>query len=152
MREIKRLIMVAMAAATMVCLGCEKEKAPEAPVETTDITYTTLNGCWELTAWNGEKLIGDTFCYIEFNRTERSYEMWSNFGSMYGDKRSGTFTIAKNDYGHFILSGVYDYGVGDWEEEYRVVMDAEASTMSWEALTTLDTYTYTRIAKMPEIN
>ena len=77
--------------------------------------------------------------------------MWSNFGSMYADDSSGTFTIEKNEYGEFILSGIYDYGVGDWNDTYRVTMYTPGREMRWESTTTDDTYTYARIDAIPEL-
>ena len=139
-------------ATALLCSGCDRGATPPVVKTGMDVTYSTIDGSWELVAWNGEALEEGTYCYIDFDRTEHRFEMWSNFGSMYEDKRNGTFTIEKDEYGEFILFGIYDYGVGDWNDKYTVTMYTPGNEMRWEAHATDDIYTYCKIDSIPEFN
>lgn len=147
----RRVIMLALAAIALLA-SCNRGATPAIVNPGMDVTYSTIDGCWELIAWNGEPIEESTYCYIEFNRTEQRFEMWDNIGSMYADKHSGSFTIEKNEYGEFILTGTYDYGVGAWSDTYRVTMYTPGEEMRWESTSTSDTYTYARIEEIPELN
>ncbi|MBQ8493987.1 MAG: lipocalin family protein [Alistipes sp.] len=149
--KLTRIFTVALIAMALLSTSCNRGATPAVIVPGMEVTYSTIDGSWELIAWNGKALDEGTYCYIDFNRTEQRFEMWSNFGSMYADDRSGTFTIEKNEYGEFILSGIYDYGVGDWNDTYRVTMYTPGREMRWESTTTDDTYTYARIDAIPEL-
>lgn len=151
MRLFKHVMMAFIVAIALLVGGCNRGATPAVVPTGMDVTYSTIDGSWELIAWNGEALAEGTYCYIDFDRTEHRYEMWSNFDSMYADKRSGTFTIEKDEYGDFILMGTYDYGVGDWGENYTVTMYTPGREMRWEATTSNDTFTYARIDQIPEL-
>lgn len=61
--------------------------------------------------------------------------MWDNIGSMYLVQTTGTYTITKEEDGTYTLSGTYDNGLGDWNEEYRIVM-LPGERMQWWSRTT----------------
>lgn len=152
MRSIKRLIMGAIVATSLLIVGCDRGATPQIIDPGMAVTYSTIDGSWELVAWNSEELSEDTFLYIDFDRTEHRFEMWDNLGSMYADKHSGTFSIEEDEYGSYILSGTYDYGVGDWSEEYEVTIYTPGNTMRWESRTTNNIYTFAKIDAIPELN
>ena len=152
MRFINKMIMAVLATSAILCSGCDRESTPPATATSMDVTYSTIDGSWELIAWNGEALAEGTYCYTEFERSERHFEMWSNFGSMYADKRSGSFDIEQNEYGEFILTGIYDNGIGDWTDSYTVTMSQSGSEMQWKAASTNNVYTYSKIDDIPELN
>ena len=151
MRFYKQAVMAGIVAIALIVGGCKRGATPAVIATGMDVTYSTIDGSWELIAWNGEALAEGTYCYIDFDRTEQRFEMWFNFDSMYADRRSGTFTIAEDEYGDFILAGRYDYGVGDWNDTYRVTMYSPGREMRWEATSTNNTYTYARIESIPEL-
>lgn len=157
MKRAKLCTMLAALALATTTVSCEKPAPIPEEVPTIEVTYDALEGHWMLTHIDGEELFDDTMLYIKFEnhtdeRMQHRYEMWDNIGSMYADKHSGSFTIEKNEYGEFILTGTYDYGVGAWSDTYRVTMYTPGEEMRWESTSTSDTYTYARIEEIPELN
>lgn len=152
MRVITKIFAVALLAITLLLGGCNRGATPQVVDPGMAVTYSTIDGSWELIAWNGAELDEATVCYVDFDRTERRFEMWDNFDSMYAVKHSGTFTIEENEYGEYILSGTYDYGVGDWNDSYTVTMYTPGHEMRWESVATGDTYTFAKIDAIPELN
>jgi len=82
----------------------------------------------------------DTELFIEFSNivtkddTElHRYKLLDNIGSMYPRLTTGLYTITKQGE-EYILSGSYDNGVGDWNEEYHIVMPSH-SKMQWRSAT-----------------
>ena len=152
MKNLKTLFGLLWVASSLLVAGCDKESNAIGDTEQTmAVTYTTLDGCWRLDAWNMEPMAEQTFCYVDFDRTERRFEMWDNIASMYARKTTGTFRIEQDDHKHYILGGSYDHGVGDWNTEYEVVMLYPGDRMTWRSTTTDDTFTYTRVENIPEL-
>lgn len=152
MREIRKIFALVAMATTLLLGGCDRGATPEVISPGMVVSYSTLDGSWELIAWNGEEIGEGTYCYIDFDRTEHRFEMWDNFASMYADKHSGTFTIEENEYGDYILSGSYDYGVGDWNDKYAVTIFTPGREMRWDSLSTNDTFTFAKVDEIPELN
>jgi hypothetical protein len=100
--------------------------------------------------WQGTELAEDTYLYIEFDRSSRHYTMWDNIGSMYATDTTGSFTITEEEDGTYTLSGTYDYGVGDWSNDYRVVLTHEGEHMQWRARSSNQTMDFVRVEAMPE--
>ena len=151
MRLINRLWAVMLMAATLAVVGCEKP-APQPTEKPMAVTYSALDGAWQLTMWQGTELAEDTYLYIEFDRSSRHYTMWDNIDSMYATDTTGTFTITEEEDGTYTLSGTYDYGVGDWSNDYRVVLTHGGDHMQWRALSANQTMDFVRVEAIPEFN
>ena len=150
MRLLNRLIATLIVVATIA--GCEKP-APLPTQEKIAVTYAALNGCWQLSMWQGAPIAEDTYLYIEFDRTEHRYTMWDNIDSMYATDTTGTFALTEKEDGTYILSGTYDYGVGDWSCDYRVELTNEGNDMRWVSLSgSHQVMNFVRVAEIPEFN
>ena len=149
MRVINRLVAALVVVATTLIAGCEKP-APQPAVEQIPVTYSALDGCWQMTMWQGAPLAEGTFVYIDFDRATHTYVMWDNINSMYMVDSTGSFAIATEEDGRYTLSGTYDYGKGDWSNDYSVTLSDGGNTMQWRAAST--TMDFVRIEALPEFN
>lgn len=146
MRYFKLLFLAVM---SIIAIGCEKSVVDnEQPLP--EVTYEAMDGAWQLTEWRGVALSDQTFLYIAFDDETRRFEMWDNLGSMYTQQRAGTYSISTNTKGEYILCGTYDNGVGDWNAEYVVSIDQEATEMVWRSED--ETSIFSRIAEIPELD
>ena len=150
MRLFYRLLAIVLIAVTTFAVSCEKP-APLPIEEPIAVTYSALDGCWQLTMWQGASMAEDTYLYIEFDRKEHRYTMWDNIDSMYATDTTGTFTITEEEDGSYTLSGTYDYGVGDWHAEYRIELSNGGDRMQWWSKSTNEVMDFVRIAEIPEI-
>lgn len=143
--------MLFLAVMSIIAIGCEKPVVDnEQPLPEPEVTYEAMDGAWQLTEWRGEALSDQTFLYIAFDDETRRFEMWDNLGSMYTQQRAGTYSISTNTKGEYILCGTYDNGVGDWNAEYVVSIDQEATEMVWRSED--ETSIFSRIAEIPELD
>ena len=143
--------MLFLAVMSIIAIGCEKPVVDnEQPLPEPEVTYEAMDGAWQLTEWRGEALSDQTFLYIAFDDETRRFEMWDNLGSMYTQQRAGTYSISTNTKGEYILCGTYDNGVGDWNAEYVVSIDQEASEMVWRSED--ETSIFSRINEIPELD
>ena len=149
MRLLQRIVATLIVVATIA--GCEKP-APLPTEEKIAVTYAALDGCWQLSMWQGAPMAEDTYLYIEFDRREHRYTIWDNIDSMYATDTTGTFAITEED-GTYTLSGTYDYGVGDWSSDYRVTLSNEGERMQWISRSgSFQTMDFVRIEAIPELN
>ena len=143
--------MLFLAVMSIIAIGCEKPVTDnEQPLPEPEVTYEAMDGAWQLTEWRGEALSDQTFLYIAFDDETRRFEMWDNLGSMYTQQRAGTYSISTNTKGEYILCGTYDNGVGDWNAEYVVSINQEATEMVWRSED--ETSIFSRIAEIPELD
>lgn len=150
MRLLQRLVATLIVVATIA--GCEKP-APLPTEEKIAVTYAALDGCWQLSMWQGAPMAEDTYLYIEFDRREHRYTMWDNIDSMYATDTTGTFAITEEEDGTYTLSGTYDYGVGDWSSDYRVTLSNKGERMQWISRSgSFQTMDFVRIEAIPELN
>ena len=150
MRLLQRLVATLIVVATIA--GCEKP-APLPTEEKIAVTYAALDGCWQLSMWQGAPMAEDTYLYIEFDRREHRYTIWDNIDSMYATDTTGTFAITEEEDGTYTLSGTYDYGVGDWSSDYRVTLSNEGERMQWISRSgSFQTMDFVRIEAIPELN
>lgn len=148
MRYFKLLFLAVM---SIIAIGCEKPVVDnEQPLPEPEVTYEAMDGAWKLTEWRGVALSDQTFLYIAFDDETRRFEMWDNLGSMYTQQRAGTYSISTNTKGEYILCGTYDNGVRDWNAEYVVSIDQEATEMVWRSED--ETSIFSRIAEIPELD
>ena len=59
MRLINRLLATLLIATATLIAGCEKP-APLPNEKSMTVTYATLDGCWQLTMWQGTPMAEDT--------------------------------------------------------------------------------------------
>lgn len=118
---------------------------------TLEVTPASLNGTWELTEWNGVPLAEGTYCYVVFNRKDQTFEMYQKFDSMYARYITGQFSIEKDPYLGSVISGIYDYGTGSWNNEYIVTDLLETGSMVWTVKNNKnDVSKYIRCEEVPE--
>ena len=152
MKSLKTFYAVLLLLVALLATGCEKP-VPLPQEESIAVTYNTLDGCWQLTMWQGRPIDDDTYLYIEFDRHERRFEMWDNLNSMYPVKSSGSFAISQEEDGSYTLSGSYDYGVGNWNSDYQVSLSNKGNEMKWISQSgPFEAMDFVRIDTLPELN
>ena len=146
-----RLLRVTLTLIALIAIvGCDKQSDSEPQTKPMAITYSMLDGAWQLTAWNDRPLAEGTFCYVEFDRKEQRFAFYDNLATMYVRLATGSFTIERDDYDRYILSGTYDYGLGDWNDEYEVVAYAPGDSMLWRRADGNEELCFERIERIPE--
>lgn len=138
---------VAMLAA--LASGCQTPDSEREPEQIKAVTYYTIDGVWRLEELNDKPLSEDTMLYIDFDRKEHRFEMWDNFDSMYMTKTTGMFAIEQDEYERYILSGWYDYGVGDWASDYIVEMTILGDYMLWQSMSNNEKMLLRRVEELP---
>ncbi len=139
--------LMALFALLLCFVSCDDE----AVTPMLDVTSANLNGTWKLSEWNGQELAEGTYCYITFNRKDQTFEMYQKFDSMYARYITGTFGIDEDPYFGFVVSGIYDYDNGNWNNAYVVTDLLESGTMTWTAKgDESDVHCYVRCEKVPE--
>lgn len=119
-----------------------------------DVTPTSLAGVWMLESYdNGKTLAEGNFVYIEFVRSNRSYTLYQNVGSMYTQTMSGNYSIETDpNYGAIIRGnyGASDHNYSDWSHRYIVSMTADR--MRWQAKDDAENVSvYVRVESLPEL-
>ena len=103
--------LIALFAFVLCFTSCDDDEKTDIP--TLPVTPANLNGTWQLAEWNGQSLAEGTYCYITFNRKEQTFEISQKFDSMYARE--------------------YDFGNGEWNNDYIVTDLLEAGSMIWTA-------------------
>ncbi len=119
---------------------------------TLEANYINIAGTWGLTEWNGEK-IETIYNYITFDRREKTFVMYQNMDSMYAREITGSFTLSKDadDNSVDIISGVYDYQNGAWNNQYEIKIYADR--MVWTVVgDASDVSVYTRCELPSDLN
>jgi hypothetical protein len=76
--------------------------------------------------------------------------MYQKFDSMYPRRITGVFSIEKDKYGKYILSGKYDYGMGEWNNKYFVTELLEGSMILTSDSENAEISKYIRCNEIPE--
>ena len=76
--------------------------------------------------------------------------MWDNLNSMYPTMRSGSFMLSVDDMQRDIISGWYDYSVGDWRDDYIVELNVDGDKMTWRAVSSDEKMTFVEVNALPE--
>lgn len=113
---LKTTAMLFIALCFVACSNNDDDLTPKS----LEVTPHNISGYWMLTEFNGMVLPEGVFCYIEYIRKDRKFVMYQKFDSMYPRRITGVYSIEKDKYGKYILSGVYDYGMGEWNNKYFV--------------------------------
>ena len=146
----KKYLMILLAAILCSCNNNNYEQT-----ETLiDVTPTSLAGVWMLESYdNGKNLAEGNFVYIEFVRSDRSYTLYQNVGSMYTQTMSGNYSIETDpNYGAIIRGnyGASDHNYFDWSHRYIVSMTADR--MRWQAKDDAENVSvYVRVESLPEL-
>lgn len=147
---IRILSLVVLLACTVVFPSCsDDDNKPK--VKTVAVNYATINGSWKLSKWCGKPLPEGNYCYIEFDRTSHTYKMYDNMQSMYARFTSGSFTLEENPYLGTLISGVYDFGNGNWNHKYIISDMLETGSMVWTVSdNSADFSQYVRVESVPQ--
>ena len=98
------------------------------------VTPANLNGAWKMTSWNnGQPMPEGTYCYVIFHRRDNTMEMYDNLNSMYAVHTTGSFKVEQDPYLGYVVSGSYDYNLGDWNQSYIVTNLYASGSMIWTA-------------------
>lgn len=151
MKLLRVLLVFAIVATASFVTGCDKQSEVEnAQKQNMAVTYYTIDGVWQLVEWNDAPLAEGTLLYIDLDRKEHRFEMWDNLSSMYPTMRSGSFLLSVDDMQRDIISGWYDFGVGDWANDYVVELSAEGNKMVWRSLSGDENMTFVEVDELPE--
>ena len=131
----KKLIKLTMAvAALLVMFACtDKIETPKY----LDVTPNNISGSWRLESSCGQALAEGTYVYIDFDRKERSFEIFQNTDSFSTRYITGRYFIYTDAEAGAIIRGDYNYGNGEWAHRY-VVSDLTSKRMTWTALDNSD--------------
>lgn len=118
-----------------------------------EVTPTTLAGLWMLESYdNGKTLAEGTFVYIDFVRSDCSYTIYQNIGSMYTQTMRGNYFIEIDSELGAVIRGNYgtdEYNYFDWSHRYIVQM--RSNTMRWIAKDDPENVSvYVRVDTLPE--
>ena len=131
--------------------GCSSDDDKPTLEPTLDVTPANIAGVWKLEEWNSRPLPQGTYCYIIFTRKERSFRMFQKFDSMYARCITGVYAIDKDKLGNYIISGEYDYQMGEWNNSYVVTELYASGSMLWTAKDNPDDVCrYVRLDAVPE--
>lgn len=141
------LLVAFMSFAFVACSSDDDE--PEEP--SLEVTPANLSGTWKLVEWNnGQPVPEGVYCYLVFNRREQTFDIYQKFDSMYGRHITGSFAIKQDPYLGYVVSGSYDYGMGDWNQSYIVTRLVASGSMTWTAKDdNTDVCRYERCAEVP---
>ena len=151
MKHFRKIYAFALVAVALLAAGCDKgnhEEQTKSPNKA--VTYYTIDGVWMLEQWNGAPLAEGTLLYVVLDRKEHRFEMWDNLASMYPTMRSGGFLLSVDEMSRDIISGWYDYGVGDWTNDYIVELSAEGDRMLWRAVSGDEQMQFVEVDALPE--
>lgn len=146
----KRYLTILLAA--LFLCGCNNNSEPTEVL--VDVTPTNLAGVWMLESFdNGKTLAEGNFVYIEFVRSDRSYTLYQNVGSMYTQTMTGNYFIDIDPAYGAIIRGNYgtdEYNYFDWSHRYIVTMTADR--MRWQAKDdNQNVSVYVRVESLPEL-
>ncbi len=123
-------------AVLMAAVSCQKPA--EDPIVRLDVNYNNISGSWKLVTFDGNKLDGGVFQYINFERKAVSFQLrefqeYSNIDSQYPVRKIGRYELSETEDGSDLIRGLYpDELSREWNHSY-VITDLTESTMTWTA-------------------
>lgn len=143
---------IALLFAALALCSCDKPDNNQSDM-LIEVTPTTLAGLWMLESYdNGKTLTEGTFVYIDFVRSDRSYTIYQNVGSMYTQTITGNYFIDIDSELGAVIRGNYgtdEYNYFDWSHRYIVQMQSD--TMRWIAKDDPENVSvYIRVDALPE--
>lgn len=115
--------------AVIICSGACSDNSDDYTPANLEVTPHNISGYWVLTEFNGMKVPEGTYCYIEYIRKDRKFKIYQKFDSMYPRCITGVYSIEKDKKKGYILSGIYDFGMGEWNNKYIVTELLENSML-----------------------
>ena len=146
----RRYITLLFAALTL-CSCVKNETEQSEPL--VDVTPVNLAGVWMLTSFDGGATLQESdYVYICFDRSDRTYTIYQNIGTMYGEVKSGRYFVETDPMFGAVIRGNYgtdEYNFFDWSHRY--IVELRATTMRWTATDDRQNVSvYTRVDAMPE--
>ena len=143
---------IALLFAALALCSCDKPDNNQSDM-LIEVTPTSLAGLWMLESYdNGKTLAEGTFVYIDFVRSDRSYTIYQNVGSMYTQTITGNYFIDIDSELGAVIRGSYgtdEYNYFDWSHRYIVQMQSD--TMRWIAKDDPENISvYIRVDALPE--
>ena len=140
---------VAIFLAVFSFAACSNDDADFAS-KSLEVTPHNMSGYWMLSEYNGQEIPEGLFCYVEYIRKNRKFVIYQKFDSMYPRRITGVYSIEKDKYGKYILSGKYDYGMGEWNNKYFVTELHENSMILTSDSENAEISKYIRCNEIPE--
>ena len=123
MKKITNLLMLLAVALFVAC-----DDTIETP-DTLEVKPYNLEGTWRLSTVDGNMLADSTYVYLVLDR-RYGFKIYQNTNSMYPVLYTGTYELEYDWRNGDVISGVYDYGQGEWSNEY-IVSDLYEESMTW---------------------
>lgn len=117
------------------------------------VTANDMNGCWKLIS-DSEFTLESIECYIEFDRTEKTFCLYQNLDSFDGKfrKYSGQFQLERTTSEidtKTILRGIYDFDAREWAHRYYItIVDDKMRLVATDDYSMIQEYV--RINNIPE--
>ncbi|MEG1585943.1 MAG: lipocalin family protein [Bacteroidales bacterium] len=149
MKTIYKLIMFFVM--MVACASCSDEQEPDMTNVKIEANNINIAGTWKLDSWNNKPLAEGIYCYITFNRKDKTFAMYQNMDSMNARNITGSFSIGKDekDESIDIITGDYDYQMGKWNNEY--IIEIYPEYMNWTVVgNASDLSVYVRCNEIPE--
>lgn len=127
----KNLLKLALAAMVLSSLCACDDKVET--LQYLEVTPNNISGSWCLESSCGAPLADGNYVYIDFDRKERSFELYQNTDSYATRYITGRYFIYIDGEAGAVIRGDYDYGNGAWTHRY-VVSDLTSKRMVWTAL------------------
>lgn len=127
----KNLLKLTLVAVAFALLGACDDKA-DTP-HYLEVTPNNISGSWRLESTCGEPLAEGCYVYVDFDRKERSFELYQNTDSFSTRYITGRYFIYTDEEAGAVIRGDYDYGNGAWAHRY-IVSNLTAKRMVWTAL------------------
>ena len=151
MKCLREILALAIVVSTLFVTGCNEDSGITEPnKQNKAVTYYTIDGVWQLVEWNDAPLAEGVHLYLKLDRKEHRFDMWDNLNSMYTVMRSGSFVLSVDDMQQDIISGRYDYSVGDWSDDYIVELNADGDKMTWRAVSSDEKMSFVEKDAIPE--
>lgn len=150
MKTIFRLMVLFFFVAGLTSCNDDDEVVIEPTLE---VNFANIAGTWYLSEWNGTKLDDSRYFYITFNRKavdgKRTYEIYQNFDSATSRHITGSFDLEHDEDWGDIISGEYDFWMGEWSSFY-IITELRSDSMIWTVKEDAgDISVYTRCAEVP---
>ena len=134
----------------VLCFGACSNDIDDFKPKSLEVTPNKISGYWMLNEYNGMEITDGVFCYVEYVRKDRKFVMYQKFDSMYPRRITGVYSIEMNKYNKPILSGKYDYGMGDWNNRYYVTELLDNFMVLTADSSSPDVCKYLRCNEIPE--
>ena len=120
--------------ATLLLCGCSKSEM-EVKEVLLDVTPNNIAGVWRLESYdNGKSLAEGAYVYIDCVRSDRTFTLYQNVGSMFVEVKKGMYYIETDSELGAVIYGNYsteDAHFSDWAHRY--IVELTKDTMRWTA-------------------